>query len=113
MPSILRRGQLTIAVSTEGASPGLDKRIRQSLEERFPPAYDTYLRLAGLARTHLRNNGVSYDGRDDFFGDFYTSDVLRQLSVGNTPEAIALTAALLQDYGINVPASTLETEIIK
>src|SRR5260370_26856764 len=27
LPSVLRRGQLTIAVSTEGASPGLAKRI--------------------------------------------------------------------------------------
>jgi precorrin-2 dehydrogenase / sirohydrochlorin ferrochelatase len=113
MPSVLRRGQLTIAVSTGGASPSLAKRIRQSLEEIFPPAYGVYLRLAGLARTHLRNNGVSYDERDDFFGNFYTSDVLRQLTEGNTTEAMALTAALLQDYGIDVPASTLETEINK
>src|SRR5437764_1202161 len=32
LPSILRRDQLTIAVSTEGASPSLAKRIRQHLE---------------------------------------------------------------------------------
>jgi precorrin-2 dehydrogenase / sirohydrochlorin ferrochelatase len=38
MPSVLRRKQLTIAVSTEGASPSLAKRIRHSLEEIFPPA---------------------------------------------------------------------------
>ena len=113
MPSVLRRGQLTIAVSTEGASPGLAKRIRQSLEEIFPPAYAMYLRLAALARTHLRKSGVSYDERDEFFGNFYTSDVLGQLVEGNTREAIALTAALLQDYDIDVPASTLETELKK
>src|SRR5437016_5402678 len=76
MPSILRRGQLTIAVSTEGASPGLAKRIRQNLEEIFPLAYGTYLRLASLARTHLRDKGVSYSKRDDFFGDFYTLDIV-------------------------------------
>jgi precorrin-2 dehydrogenase / sirohydrochlorin ferrochelatase len=111
MPSVLRRGQLTIAVSTEGASPSLAKRIRQSLEEIFPPAYAMFLRLAALARTHMRNNGVSYDERDDFFGNFYTSDILRQIVQGNTTEAIALTSALLRDYGIDVPVSTLETEI--
>ena len=33
IPSILRRDQLTIAVSTEGASPSLAKRIRQRLEQ--------------------------------------------------------------------------------
>jgi precorrin-2 dehydrogenase/sirohydrochlorin ferrochelatase len=111
MPSILRRGQLTITVSTEGSNPGLAKRIRQGLEEIFPPAYDIYLRLASLARTYLRNNRVSYDERDDFFGKFHTADVLGQLTRGDTTEAIALTAVLLQDYGIDVPASTLEAEM--
>src|SRR6266566_1818197 len=72
LPSILRREPLTIAVSTEGASPSLAKRIRHDLEEIFPPAYGTYLRLAALARTYLRQHGVSYDLRDDFFNDFHT-----------------------------------------
>src|SRR5436305_7866805 len=49
LPSILRRDQLTIAVSTEGGSPSLAKRIRHSLEERFPAEYGLYLRLASLA----------------------------------------------------------------
>jgi precorrin-2 dehydrogenase/sirohydrochlorin ferrochelatase len=109
MPSVLRREQLTIAVSTEGASPGLAKRICHSLEEIFPLAYGMYLRLAALARTHLRKNGVSYERRDDFFSDFYTSDVLALLVEGNITQATVITATLLQHYGINVPASILET----
>ena len=87
MPSILRRDQLTIAVSTEGASPSLAKRIRQNLEESFPPVYGTYLRLAALARTQLRKNGVSYERRDDFFSDFFTSDVLARLVEGKVSQA--------------------------
>ncbi len=109
MPSVLRREQLTIAVSTEGASPGLAKRIRHSLEEIFPLAYGIYLRLAALARIHLRKNGISYKRRDDFFSDFYTSDVLALLVEGNITQATVITATLLQNYGINVPASVLET----
>src|SRR6266849_9803597 len=75
MPSVLRRGQLTIAVSTEGASPGLAKRIRHSLEDIFPPAYGPYLRLAALARRYLRNHGISFERRNDFFSDFFTAAV--------------------------------------
>jgi precorrin-2 dehydrogenase / sirohydrochlorin ferrochelatase len=108
MPSVLRREQLTIAVSTEGASPGLAKRIRHSLEEIFPLAYGAYLRLAALARTQLRENGVSYERRDDFFDDFYISDVLALLVEGNATQATMVTAALLQGYGVDVPASVLE-----
>src|SRR5947209_12614790 len=108
LPSILRRGQLTIAVSTEGASPGLAKRIRHNLEELFPLAYGAYLRLAALVRTHLRRNGVSYEMRDDFFGDFFTSDVLSHLVKGNKTQAVAITRALLRKYGIDMPAHILE-----
>src|SRR5438270_7847384 len=95
MPSVLRREQLTIAVSTEGASPGLAKRIRQSLEELFPPAYGTYIRLAALVRTYLRNSGISYERRDEFFSDFFASDVLRRLEQGDTEQAAVITVALL------------------
>ena len=111
MPSVLRREQLIIAVSTEGASPGLAKRIRHSLEEIFPPAYGAYLRLAALARTQLREHGVSYEQRDDFFSDFYSSDVLALLVEGNTTRAALVTAALLQGYGVDVPASALEVSL--
>ncbi|MFL5589725.1 MAG: bifunctional precorrin-2 dehydrogenase/sirohydrochlorin ferrochelatase [Ktedonobacteraceae bacterium] len=112
LPSVLRRGQLTIAVSTEGTNPGLAKRIRQSLEELFPPAYGTYIQLAALARAYLRENGVSYDRRDDFFRDFFTSDVLPQLAAGNTAQATVVTAALLQIYGVDVPADVLEAALL-
>jgi precorrin-2 dehydrogenase/sirohydrochlorin ferrochelatase len=111
VPSVLRRGQLTIAVSTEGASPSLAKRVRQSLEELFPPAYDTYVQLAALARTYLRKNGVSYERRDDFFSDFFTSDVLARLVEGNTVQATVVTAALLQKYDVDVPAHVLEAAL--
>ncbi len=35
LPSVLRRGQLQVAVSTGGASPALARRIRQELEDAF------------------------------------------------------------------------------
>jgi len=108
MPSVLRREQLTIAVSTEGASPGLAKRIRHSLEDIFPPAYGPYLRLAALARRYLRSNGISYERRDDFFSDFFTADVLALLVEGDSRQAVARTAELLRNYGIEVSANVLE-----
>lgn len=112
MPSILRRGQLTISVSTEGASPSLAKRIRQQLEELFPPAYGAYLRLAAAARAHLRAHGVSYARRDDFFGHFFASDVLARLQEDDAGRAAATTATLLRDYQVEVPVATLEEAVL-
>jgi precorrin-2 dehydrogenase/sirohydrochlorin ferrochelatase len=110
IPSVLRRGQLTISVSTEGASPGLARRIRQQLEESFPSAYDAYLRLATIARARLRSVGVSYEQRDAFFGAFFASDVLPRLVEGAYPQAVARTVELLQAYGVDVAASVLLAE---
>ncbi len=110
LPSVLRRGQLTIAVSTEGASPGLAKRIRQQLEDIFPSAYDAYLCLATLARAHLRSAGVPYDQRDAFFGDFFASEILNQLAGEEHAQAVASTVELLRAYGVDVAASVLAAE---
>ena len=44
LPSLLKRGPLTIAVSTGGACPALAKKIRQSLEKQFDARYEA---LAG------------------------------------------------------------------
>jgi precorrin-2 dehydrogenase/sirohydrochlorin ferrochelatase len=107
LPSILRRDQLTIAVSTEGASPGLAKRIRQRLESLFPPAYGAYLRLAAIARKHLRGQGVSYAQRDDFFGDFFNSEILSFLAEKNDRAALVAAVNLLHDYHIDIAPETL------
>lgn len=111
VPSILRRGQLTIAVATEGASPSLAKRIRQRLESQFSPTYAAYLRLAVAARQELRGAGVSYDRRDDFFAIYDTSDVLTLLDAGETARAAALTVALLRNYGVTASVAMLEEAI--
>jgi precorrin-2 dehydrogenase / sirohydrochlorin ferrochelatase len=107
MPSILRQGQLTIAVSTEGASPSLAKRIRQQLEESFPPAYDLYLRLAATARSYLRDHQVTYDQRDAFFGEYFVSPVLAQLEAHDIVRATQTTAALLHKYDIDISSTQL------
>lgn len=113
LPSVLRRGKLTVAVSTEGASPSLAKRIRQQLEEVLPPAYETYIDLAALARGHLRRQGVSYAVRDEFFRDFMASPMLTLLGTGEIAQALETTAELLRVYGVDVPASELEREFVK
>lgn len=111
IPSILRRDQLTIAVSTEGSNPGLAKRIRQRLESLFPPAYGAYLRLGTAARARLREAGVSYRRRDHFFGDYWTSDALDRLAEDDVQGAADTTASLLDRYGVEVPAAMLREEL--
>jgi precorrin-2 dehydrogenase/sirohydrochlorin ferrochelatase len=111
VPSILRRGQLTIAVSTEGASPALAKRIRQSLEGLFPSAYEGYLQLAGIVRAHLKKHNVSYDQRDEFFGVFFESDILQLLIEGDDAAALATTLQILHNHDIDMTIEMITNEL--
>jgi len=107
LPSILRRGHLTISVSTEGTSPGLAKRIRQHLEDLFPSAYTAYFQLAAIARTYIKNHGLSYKERDTFFGEFFNAGILEFLIDGDQVEALNTTVQLLQQYKIDISVTTL------
>lgn len=44
VPSVVRRGELTIALSTGGGSPALAKKLRQRLEQTIGPEYAKFLR---------------------------------------------------------------------
>lgn len=45
MPSIVRRGELLIAIGTGGASPALSKKLRAQLESEFGPEWAEVLRV--------------------------------------------------------------------
>lgn len=49
-PSVVRRGDLQIAVSTAGQSPSLAQKIRKQLEKQFGPAYAAWVAELGETR---------------------------------------------------------------
>jgi len=55
-PSLVSRGSLKIAISTEGASPAMARRIRERLERLFGPEYGVTLEVLRAARNHLKAN---------------------------------------------------------
>lgn len=49
-PSVVRRGALTIAVSTSGASPGLSKKISEQISETYDEIYTNYVDFLATCR---------------------------------------------------------------
>jgi precorrin-2 dehydrogenase/sirohydrochlorin ferrochelatase len=53
-PAVLRRGKLTLAAGTGGASPAVARAARERLEAAFPPEWENALDEIGAARDLLR-----------------------------------------------------------
>ena len=54
LPAVLRRGALTVAVSTGGASPALTRAVRDELERFFPPDLAGLVEVVAAVRRDLR-----------------------------------------------------------
>ncbi len=59
--SVVQRGDLQIAISTNGKSPALAQRLRLELERQFGPEYAAWLEWLGVARDLLRSQPSGSD----------------------------------------------------
>ena len=57
LPAVVRRGELSVAVSTGGTSPALARAIREELERYLTAEYVTLAEIAAEARRELRAAG--------------------------------------------------------
>jgi len=64
-PSVVRRGDLQIAISTSGQSPSLAQKIRQQLEKQFGPAYAAWVAELGETRKLILASDLDKDRKLD------------------------------------------------
>ena len=72
--SIVQRGDLQIAISTNGKSPALAQRLRKELESQFVPEYEAWVQWLGAARDALRASGANSEA---------TKKLLHELASGH------------------------------
>jgi siroheme synthase-like protein len=63
-PSSVRRGDMTIAVSTTGRSPALTRKIRTRLEKEFGDEYASLVNLIAEVRAEVKRRGIKVSGDD-------------------------------------------------
>ena len=61
LPAVIRKGQVTIAASTSGASPALARRLREELTDYFSDDIPALADLLGEVRTELRRRKIPVD----------------------------------------------------
>ena len=55
-PAVVRRGDLTLTVSTSGAHPGLTRRLKEKLALQFDESYSDYIEFLRKARREIIQN---------------------------------------------------------
>ena len=64
VPSCLKRGDITIAVSTSGKSPALARKIRENLEKNIGGEYAALALLTAEVRTDIKKRGIVVSSED-------------------------------------------------
>ncbi len=100
-PSILRRGHLTIAISTAGKAPVLAVRLRQRLESEIGFEHARFLEMASEVRAPLAARHPDFEERRARWYRLVDSDVLELLRRG---EETAAHGRFLEFLGVAPPA---------
>lgn len=82
VPSVVRRDSLVIAVSTEGKSPLLARKIRQELENFIPEGYGWYVELLGEIREKVKQRVGDINAREAIFRQLVNEEILALLRAG-------------------------------
>lgn len=79
VPSIVKQGALTIAVSTEGASPAVSKAIRKEIEGLYGKDYGRYLRYVESLRQSVLSDIRDSKKRKGFLNFLASDNILALL----------------------------------
>ena len=90
VPAQVRRGPLTIAVSTGGASPALARKVREELEQRFGPDYGRYLRVLKAVRERVLARRRGHPENLRLFQGLITDSLQEAIAQGDQPRALAV-----------------------
>lgn len=74
LPAIVRSGALAIAISTQGASPALAKRMKREIAENFGDAYAELAVILNEARGWAKSTLPTYQDRKAFFEEIVNGD---------------------------------------
>jgi precorrin-2 dehydrogenase / sirohydrochlorin ferrochelatase len=85
LPSVLRRGALSVAVATAGSSPAVAAWVRRRLESTVGPGYGDLVDLVAGVRDEIRSRGRSTEGMD--WDGALDSGILDMLEAGQISEA--------------------------
>jgi siroheme synthase-like protein len=94
-PAVVRRGELTVAISTGGAAPALAVRLRQRLERELGDEYARFLAFAASVRARRAARYPDFETRRVLWYRLVDSEVLAMLRRGDDAAAAACFEEIL------------------
>ncbi|WP_027183335.1 precorrin-2 dehydrogenase/sirohydrochlorin ferrochelatase family protein [Desulfovibrio inopinatus] len=95
VPAVHNRGELTVAVSTGGASPALARKIRRELDTVFGEEYAAMLTLMRRLRPVIIDLGYPSTVNSEFFRRLVHSDLMDALAAQDRSRAKAALEEIL------------------
>ncbi|MFW5498701.1 MULTISPECIES: precorrin-2 dehydrogenase/sirohydrochlorin ferrochelatase family protein [unclassified Maridesulfovibrio] len=104
VPSVIRQGDLTLAVSSGGCTPAFTKRIRRELQNIFGPHYAAFITLMGRIRPLVLDLGKETSHNTALFRQLVASPILDELEAGDMERVKEiLTRTLPQELVPRIP----------
>jgi len=98
LPAVLRRGSVTVAVGTGGASPALAAHLRRRLLETIGSEYAMAAEILGKLREILEKTGVEPGKRREIFNRLVGAGLAEKLSEKDYSGARLLLFEIVGDY---------------
>lgn len=93
--SVVKRGPLTISISTSGAAPTLAVRLRQRFEKEFGEEYDPFLTLMQNLRDPMSRHYPDFEQRKNLWYRLIDSEALDLFRKEKTDDAFELIGEIL------------------
>jgi len=76
-PAVVRRGDLQIAISTNGQSPSLSRKLREQLERQFGPGYAEWVTELGETRRLVLASDLDPQRKGDLLRSLASREALK------------------------------------
>lgn len=103
VPSLVRRGDLQVAISTSGKSPALARMIREDLEFRFGEEYEKLLVLMGNIREVILSRRLPQEQNKRIFKKIIESNILEAIAGKDRERMETILRSVLGDEFDCVP----------
>ena len=94
-PAVVRRGQVTLAISTGGASPALARKLREALTEDAVLEWADLARVLSMARKVVKKRGLTVDPQR--WQCCITTELLQLAQSGHEDQALSSLLSRLTD----------------